>query len=311
MIQSPTLKMTDFEASRLKIYSLGIVANNKALSSDEVEVTPIEPMQLIDGEIVSTPRDLETTGVDADGVTYNVKVTADNAIVAKWLPIGSNRRTAPDVRRGERVLLFQYGDMDTFYWTDMGWDAKLRKLETVLFSVSGTADEDEDSLAEDKCYSLEISTHTGQITLRTSKANKEFCIYAFQFNTKEGRVLLIDELGNEVLLDSKNTLISLKNADGTYVKLDKEDIKAYAPNNIHVEAVSDMTLLAKTFTMKAQTATLEAQTMTQKASTMLIDTGTLEVKGNVTFKNRVTFEQQTTHNGITSSAPIQGPSDTI
>ena len=107
MIQSPTLKMTDFEASRLKIYSLGIVANNKALSSDEVEVTPIEPMQLIDGEIVSTPRDLETTGVDADGVTYNVKVTADNAIVAKWLPIGSNRRTAPDVRRGPgQCLIF-------------------------------------------------------------------------------------------------------------------------------------------------------------------------------------------------------------
>jgi hypothetical protein len=315
---TPT-RMIDFEASKLKFYSLGIVANNKALSSDEVEVTPIEPMQLIDGDIVSAPTELETSGVDSEGVSYTVKITADNAVVAKWLPMGSNRRTAPDVRRGERVVLYQYGDTDQFYWIDMGWDARLRKLETVLFSISGTQQEDEDSLAEDNCYSLEVSSHTQQITLRTSKANNEFCVYAFQFNLKEGRVLLIDELGNEILLDSKETLISLKNAENTYVRLDKKNIDVYAPDSISVEAVNtidvkctDFKLTASaTINTEAPTTVMKANNMTLDASTLVLDTGSTEVRGTVTFKNAVTFEQQITANGISSSAPIQGPSDTI
>ncbi len=36
---------------KLKVYSLGIVAKNKALDSHKIEVTPIEDLSMVNGEI--------------------------------------------------------------------------------------------------------------------------------------------------------------------------------------------------------------------------------------------------------------------
>jgi hypothetical protein len=301
--------MDNTQQSQLRIFSIGIVANNKPLSTDIIQATPIESLTMLDGDIISNPLDAETTGTDASGTSYSTKVKTDNAVDAKWLPMGSNRRTAPDVRRGERVLLWQYGDTDQYYWTDMGWDAHLRKLETVSMSFSATMDEEADSLDPNNCYSLEVSTHTGQITLRTSKANGEFCVYALQINTKEGRVLLTDELGNEFELDSKNTNIQLLNADKTIVQLTKRKIYMYAGDSIHAKAENSMLFQTNSYKIECQTYRLECNTGSVK--------GVMTFEDPVTFNQTVqvdgasTFNAPMTAKGITSSSPIVGPSDTI
>lgn len=294
------------EGSQFKFYSLGIVANNKAMSSHTIQVTPIEALTMIDGELGSIPVEQEIEGTDAEGNSYVSKVTTDTAIEADWLPgLGaSNRRTPPDVRRGERVLLFQYADTDQYYWTSLGLDDHLRKLETVVYSWSGTTDEAEDSSEPENSYQLEVSTHAGHITLLTSKKNGEHCIFGIQINTKDGNIKIVDDLDNELVFDSKNTHLWLKNADGTLMELNKKNIKLYAPDKIHIEAVNQVLMKAKTIKQQCTDFFLESTNYSLKCSTGVVE-------GQITFKNKVTFQTQTQHNGIVSSSPIVGPSDTI
>lgn len=231
------------DTSNYRVYSIGIVATNKPLSAREVAVMPIETLPYLDGELDSRPEDQEASGVDGAGQAYSVKITADNAIIATWIG-ETHRRTPPDVRRGERVLLWQYGDADKFYWSSLGMDDNLRKLETLVFSVSDTADEAIDSTQPENSYWLEVSTHTGQITLHTSKANGEPFEYTFQFNTREGMVVLTDDVGNYLEFNSTDTLIRAMNRMGTYLELNKRDINFYAPNNVDGEAKNNVSVKA-------------------------------------------------------------------
>lgn len=300
-----TLPMPNPTQSQLRFYSIGLVANNKPLSTDIIQAAPIEALTMLDGELVSNPTDVETSGTDSQGSSYNTKVKMDNAVDAKWWPMNSNRRTAPDVRRGERVILWQYGDTDEFYWTETGWDDHLRKLETVIFSISATMDEEADSFDPNNCYSLEMSSHTGQITLRTSKANQEHCVYVIQINTKDGRILMTDDVGNEIELDSKNTMIQMTNADKTTWQLDKRKIYGYASDSMTVKTDNSMLFQTKDYKVVCQTYRLECSTGS--------------VKGTMTFEDPVTFNQTvqatgkiTANGGLDSpSVPINGPSDTL
>lgn len=229
------------DASQYQIHSIGIAATNKALNSHEIEVMPIEVLPYLDGEINQNPTVQEAQGVDAAGVSYTTKVVSDNVVTATW--IGStHRRTPPDIRRGERVVLWKFGDTDKYYWSSMGRDDNVRKLETLIFTVSDTTDESKDSTDPANCYSLEVSTHRGNITLHTVKTNGEPYAYTFQFNTKDGRVVLTDDVGNYVGLDSAKTLIHLENKDKTMFELNKQDINFYAPKNLKGDVGNNATL---------------------------------------------------------------------
>lgn len=232
--------------SKFSVYSIGIVAENKKLNSDIVFITPIEITPFLDGELDNSIVSDETKGFEPDGAPYQIKVSLTTAIEAKWLrSTNSNRRTPPDVRRGERVLLWRYSDSDEFYWTSLGMDENLRKLETVVFTFSDTRDENKDSTLPENSYSLEVCTHTKQITLRTVKADGEPFAYTFQFNTKEGAVVLMDDAGNYFELDSADTKLTLKNANGTHLIMDKRDLDIEVPRNFRIRVGNNFTVDAK------------------------------------------------------------------
>ena len=223
--------------SNFHVYSLGVVAANKKLDSDLAYIYPTEVTSFTEGELTAESFSAETGGVDREGNEYQLSVEENASLEAKWLPLGNtNRRTPPDVRRGERVLLWRNADTDQFYWTSMGLDDHLRKLETVVYSVSDTRDESKDSTHPDNSYSMEFCTHTKQVTLRTVKEDGEPFAYTFQFNAKDGGVVLTDDVGNYIELDSADTVIRLENRMGTHLYLDKKDILAFAPNEINMEA---------------------------------------------------------------------------
>lgn len=222
------------EATCFRIVSLGIVADNKAMQDAngkwnyEVTVTPIESMGMLDGEIKSQPTNVEVSGVDHAGNNFSSKATVDATITATWLPFGSNRVTAPDVRRGVRVLLWQAANSDKYYWTNAGLDGNLFKLETVIFAFSATKNEGVGGLDLDKCYYIEVSTHSKAITLQTSSDNGEPFEYTFQFNTAEGAVTLADDVGNFFQLDSAEHKLILQNQDQSVVELNKTKIRVEA-----------------------------------------------------------------------------------
>lgn len=225
------------EATCFKIVSIGIVAENKPMQSADgswcttIQAAPIESQNMLDGELKSSPTAVETSGVDKSGQSFSAKAIVDATVEATWLPWGSNRKTAPDVRRGERVYLWQAANDDKYYWTVTGLDDHLRKLETVIFAFSATTEEGA-GLDIDKCYFIEVSTHSKAITLQTSSANGEPYEYTFQFNTAEGAVTLTDDVGNYFELDSEAQKLTLKNQAQSHVILDKTRINIKALDEI-------------------------------------------------------------------------------
>ncbi len=315
MADAPQTTAPEFDSSKLRFYSFGLVANNLPMSdpdnptegANRLQVTPIEQLTMLDGELGSIPAEQEVEGQDASGNNYVSKVTSDTAIEADWLPgLGvSNRRTAPNMRRGERVLLFSYADTDQYYWTDLGLDGHLRKLETAIYTWSGTSDEAIDGTQDGNCYSLEVSTHTGQMTLKTSKLNGEYCIFAIQVNAKDGNIIIVDDLDNELVFDSANTKIHVKNAEGTVFELDKQKLYGYAKDSITFK--SDRSMLFQTNTYRVECVTYR------------LECSTGSVKGAFRFEDEVQFDKKTTHTqliqangGLTSpTVPVRGPTETL
>lgn len=308
----------DSESSGLMLYGIGRAANNKALKDKNgnpetsLEVTPVEQLSMLDGELISLPFDSEVQGQKADGSSYSSKVTLNTAITAKWVPMGSNRRTPPDIRRGERVYLYRYKDTDQFFWKETGWDDHLRRLETVHFRFSATADPSADMSDPRNWYHLQISTHEGMIHLETARANMEKAKYALQINTKDGIAALADDFGNFFQMESVAKAISMQNGDGTLLQLDKKKFYSYAPQIMHLVAEEEMKLETKTFLLSCQDGQINASSRFGiKTPVFDLESNTNNIEGNTTFHDPVTFLQHMTANGITSSAPIQGPRDTI
>lgn len=219
--------------SKLHLYSLGIVAVNKPLSSKVIEVTPIEDVPLLNGELTDNVRDVSSKARDTEGAAYHTEVSAGNTIKATWFPLegGGNRLTAPDVRRGERVIIYRYADTDQFWWVTQGQDMRLRKLETVIFGISATRDESAEPDPENM-YWMEWSSHKKAITIHTSKADGEPYAYDIQINTAYGSILIKDDDGNSFSLDSPERIWKMINRDTSYIEINKREITAFAPDKI-------------------------------------------------------------------------------
>ena len=69
-------------------------------------------------------------------------IQTTNAIRAEWLGDSTNRITPPDVRRGEKVQIFQYSNVDKYYWQTITQPGvNVRKKETIVEAISNTTDE--------------------------------------------------------------------------------------------------------------------------------------------------------------------------
>lgn len=229
--------MDSQKISKLQFYSMGIVAANKDLKTDLIEVTPIEEFPLLDGEITDNVENYQVDYKDDQKVPKKVDIKSTVSIKAKWLPINnSNRRTPPDVRRGEHVVLYRFADTDQYWWNTLQNDNKLRRLETVIYSFNNLRKENIEDTA-DTSYWLEVSTHRKIIHVHTSKNDGEPFSYDVQINAKEGNLVITDDIGNYILIDSAEKTIHLQNTMGSYVDINKSDITIKA-NNITLNSNS-------------------------------------------------------------------------
>ena len=240
------------EATAFKKVAIGVVASNMELYAEGgglnrvIRVTPTEWLNLRDGELTDSPQSMTFKSKDAQGNETQGGFITNNTIPATWLPAGSNRVTPPTVRRGMRVELFRAGDAAKFYWRYMGLDDHLMKLETFIWGISAHKEEqemgEEMGLDPDKMYWLEVSSHSKKVAFQTSKANGEPFRYEQYYDLETGEFMLQDDVGNLINLISKAKLIHLQNGDGTFVKVNKKNIEAYAPEDIKGRADRDIKL---------------------------------------------------------------------
>jgi len=269
-VQRDQLPGTGTGISSFRFYSLGIVAANKKLSSDYIEVVPVEHFSFVDGEITDNKEELEEESQTFTEEKWKVKLDTTPSIMARWLSLANtNRITSPDVRRGEVVMIYQFGDADEYWWTDLLTDdkktRKTRRLETVVFAISNNPKENtpDDS---DSTYWVEFSTHRQIVHLHTSKSNKEPFEYDIQINTKDGRIVIKDDDENYIFLDSAERRIKLHNKDTSYVDIDKKDITLHSLNKVHVktkhfivDAKETITTDTKKYTETTRTYKMQTQ----------------------------------------------------
>lgn len=272
----------DLTVSKLRFYSTGIVAENKELSSSFIYATPLEELSSLDGEVTAKVDTFTATGKDALEGSFTASVNASVTLKADWLPIaGSNRLTAPDVRRGESVMIYQFGDSDAFFWTTLKQDSRLRRLETVIFAFSATKNE-VDKLDSTNSYFLEISTHTKTCTFHTSSANGEPFEYTVQINTAEGSVNIVDDIGNEFILDSAASRVFMKNSSGSVVDINKKSIILTSDSSVKINT--------KEFLVSAGSiATIQTPTFSAQADKTSVS-GSFHGKGSGVFEGSITLK---------------------
>lgn len=317
--------------SKLIRRSIAHAAINLPLDSNFLEVYPVEEIGYVTADVHDERETHVESGEDAYGNAYMDEVETSNCIVAEWLPWGSNRYTAPNVRRGEKVILWQYDEVDKYYWTVMGTEDYLRRLETVVWNFSNTRDESVKKLTKDNSYTAIVSTHTKEITIQTSKSDGEQFEYIIRLDTKNNLFIVTDDDNNQITLESGERRITLLNGDGASVCLDKKNINIDAPDTITLNAktvkvnatshevrAKSSSLDANTQTVKVDTSSLKASKYNMNASTYDLDGGSIafrtgkliaehgaEIRGSLT-NNGVNVGSTHTHSGVDTGPGFTG-----
>lgn len=227
--------------SLFKLVSVGYVAANKERTSHDVEILLAESVPFTNGEIVSGVNIETVDGVDIYGNKQSFKVQTSNTIRATWKGDGTNRVSSPDVRRGEKVNVYQYSNVDKYYWEAINQPGvNPRKLETATELFSNTRDESQTELNETNSWIKEFSTHDKRITLKTNKSDGEKWAYTIQVDIKTGNVVVADDIGNYIQMNSAEQFVEYETSAGGHVSLNKKTFKVICDNFI-IEASDNYT----------------------------------------------------------------------
>lgn len=282
------------DTSQFRMISVSYVAENKLRTSNEVEISLVESLPFVNGELASDLTQETVDAVNSRGDALSFSVFTANTIRAKWLGDGTNRVTAPDVRRGEKVTVFQFGTTDQYFWQAFNEPGvpNPRKLETVVTAYSNTKDETDNEPNPDNSWIHEVNTHEKTVTFKTNKADGEPFAYTTQIDAKTGNVVVADDIGNYIQMNSKDQIIELETASGARFELNKADmtltcenytlnatksIKTNTPQATHNDKV--VKYVGSTFDMNMDSVTYNASTYAINSSTVTVDGGSFTHNG--------------------------------
>ena len=191
------------------------------------------------GEVSNAANKMTVSSKDSLGASDETQVVTTVTYQATWIPFGSNRFTPPNIRRGEKVLIWKIGDADVYYWSEYEYNADLRKLETIILLFSNTKDEKAKGSAANSVY-LEISTHAKTAHFRWPNSDGEPHAWDFQLNAKESVFIATDDIQNQFSIESQEKRVQLINADSTRLTLDKRNGYFFAPEDMFFESGQNM-----------------------------------------------------------------------
>lgn len=220
------------EKSNVEFYSLGIVAEDKARNTDRVKIIPIEVSFMEPTKVAIQESETEhqySTGTSTD----SLKIKEGNHITAKWWKFNSNRVNSPDVKKEDQVLVYRLGKTDIYFWVDLN-SSNVKRLEDAIYAWSA---DPKNQMADDlsNAYVLNFSPMDKHITLRTSMANGEKNAYIWQFNTRDGKWLCRDDLGNQYYMNSQEYDLGFENAMRSKININKEDAFIFTTKSINME----------------------------------------------------------------------------
>lgn len=219
--------------SKLKLFSMGIAAQDKEMDKFELEVYPMEIYPNVEGSLTET-ESINVDNIDVNEENTNVIINKSYTITAKWFKRGdSNRATPPDVTKGMEVVLYNYAGTDEYFWELSRREEDLFKRERVIYYYSNKEKASEEDLLN-KGYSLTIDTYNKFVRFHTTNNDEEKAAYDIQLDTGEGQFLIQDSNENKILLDSDKKDFGIKIGNDTMFKTGN-DLKINVENNIEVE----------------------------------------------------------------------------
>lgn len=187
--------------SNYRFYSIGIVVEDKPEGTDYIKVSPMEELSIQDsGNIADNESSFKGNKGSTSSSDFTTQHTGKSFVRAKWNSMGNgNRTSAPDVVAGESVILMKYGNVDEYFWDEIGREPSLRRLENVLYSFSnlsggkGSTDFDKDT-----SYWVQVNTKDKFVHIHTADNDGEACTWDIRIDTGEGSLRIEDGLGNLV-----------------------------------------------------------------------------------------------------------------
>ena len=266
----------------LECYGVAVVAEDKATDTDEVLVYLSSLYPEADGEVVATAEKKDVTIKSPTGDTHSSSALSSNAVMMKWLPFNTNRVTAPDVRKGSKVVVYKFKGQSTYRWTYFGYDGTLR-LETVIYAFSATPNVKEDApLTPDNYYIFLISSHTKKIQLLTGQGNGEATNYAITLDTGQGGFSLVDGEQNMFILNSMKHFWSFSNQEKSNFAIDKKKIIASCEDEMLLRGKEHIGLQAKRIDVSCETFDMSATSTATVTSPNIILNGNIQHTGDMT-----------------------------
>lgn len=239
-------------ASNQNVQYIGIAITDKAENSRELMVYCPELLPFIQGSLTGANQtnEINTT---SGSKSYKSQVTTTNAIKCIYRGGDANRLTPPDVRKGEQVVVWSYGDTNQFYWRDAGVDGNTRRTETYRIGVGDTLANNA-TLDDTNCHFIEIdSRRHNHIKLKTADSNGEAYCYTLTLSPETNKIMLGDNDGNSIVIDSTVPSITMCNKKGSILDLNDENIILACKKNITIESKAGQITMhsAKETTLKA------------------------------------------------------------
>lgn len=266
----------------LDCYGVAIVAEDKATDTDEVLVYLSSLYPEADGEVVATAEKKDVTIKSPTGDTHSSSALSSNAVMMKWLPFNTNRVTAPDVRKGSKVVVYKFKGQSTYRWTYFGYDGTLR-LETIIYAISASPNVKEDSpFTPDNYYIFLISSHTKKIQILTGMGNGEPTNYAITLDTGQGGFSLVDGEQNMFILNSMKHFWSFSNQEKSNFAIDKKKIIASCEDEMLLRGKEHIGLQAKRIDVACETFDMSATSTATVTSPNIILNGNIKHTGDMT-----------------------------
>lgn len=279
------------ENTLFKKVSIGVVAKDIVVGSVQLEVIPIESNGYLNGEYAHGDQTLSAKGADSTGLEYQKSITTSTAVTAIWYPGTSNQLNPPMMSVGEYVTLYRYANTDDYYWSADGQSDHLRPTDTIGSRISAKGTKDESPLNADNSYFWEMSSAKKRISLRTSKANGEVCIFQAQLDLAEGFFELSSDTGLLIQLSIENDSFAIQNQAGTRVEA--------TGGLLECEATEKILLKAPDFEVDTDKGTINAKQLTLAGSNLAINYSVGKSSGgNFTWAGKHAYTGTITHMGI-------------
>ena len=278
---------------------VGTVASTKQTNTKEIMVHMPKDSPTADGRTLAQVETKQEEAVNGNGEPIKVTTMIGNTKPAKWNSMGEpNRLTAPDVREGSQVSLYQVGGQSSIYWTTHGFSAETHRLETIVWGFQANPNTDENTeFNVENFYTITLDTRSGFFALRTSQSNGEKSGLEAKIDGMNGRFEMVGSNKSAMIMDDHNSKFTYTNKEGTVIGVDKKKLALMTNDSILLGAENKISLITKELNIEAKTINIKADEANIAIKTTNWE-GNIIQEGNINQEGNLQQTGNTTVTGI-------------